>query len=112
MATIEGHPLAGSVQFSTTDASDGVEFAIDTYTRSANFFDWMAMNTVGAPLQDANWKRVVQRVIDLSGGAADKSVQSTSEELDDAAAEKAEKTLRSTVNARVRAESAEDIAQG
>jgi uncharacterized protein YbjT (DUF2867 family) len=111
LATIEGHPLAGSVQFSTADRADAVEFAIDIYTRAANFFDWFAMNTVGAPMQDANWRQVLQRVIDISGGTCEKGVESSSKTLDDDEAKVVEKSLRAVVQTRQRNESAEDAAQ-
>jgi NADH dehydrogenase len=111
LVTVEGHPLAGAVQFTTLDNGGDVEFAIDTFTRSANVFDWIAMKTVGAPLQDANWKRVVQRVIDLSGGTSTDGVQSSARKLNDDEAREIEKRLRATVYARERAESAEDAAQ-
>jgi uncharacterized protein YbjT (DUF2867 family) len=111
LATIEGHPLAGAVRFTTADVADGVEFAIDTYTRSANVLDWIANKTVGSLLQDANWKRVVQRVIDLSGGTADAGIQTSAQKLDDAEASEIEKSLRLTIEARKRKESAEDAPQ-
>jgi NADH dehydrogenase len=111
LVTVEGHPLAGAVQFTTSDDGGDVEFAIDTFTRSANVFDWIAMKTVGAPLLDATWRRVVQRVIDLSGGTSAEGVRSSARKLDDEEARAIEKGLRATVNARERAESAEDAAQ-
>ena len=37
--TVEGHPLAGIVEFTTKDSGGGVQFAIDTYTRAATTLD-------------------------------------------------------------------------
>ena len=111
LSTIEGHPLAGAVQFTTMDDAGLVEFAIDTYTRSANLFDWIATKTVGRVLQDQNWKRVVQRVIDLSGGSSPEGVKTRAEKLEGDAAREIEKRLRAAIQARLRKESAEDAAQ-
>lgn len=102
-ATIEGHPLAGIVEFTSTDTEHGLRFAIDTYTRASNFFDWVAVRTVGAPAQDANWRAVVQRVIDASGGTSE-GVQQEKEKLDDAAAAAVEKRVRGLVQDRKREE--------
>jgi uncharacterized protein YbjT (DUF2867 family) len=104
-ATIEGHPLAGIVEFTTADLSKGVSFAIDVYARASNFFDWVAVRTVGAPAQNANWRMVVQRVIDASGGTSD-GVHEEKEKLseDDAAA--VEKRVRGLVQERKREETA------
>jgi uncharacterized protein YbjT (DUF2867 family) len=104
-ATLEGHPLAGIVEFTSTDTDQGVRFAIDTYTRASNFFDWVAVRTVGAPAQDANWRAVVQRVIDATGGTSE-GVQQEKEKLDDAAAAAVEKRVRGIVQERKRDESA------
>jgi hypothetical protein len=49
--------------------------------------------------------------VDISGGTSADGVQHTHEKLDDEAAARVEKTLRTTVQARQRDESAEDIAQ-
>lgn len=102
-ATIEGHPLAGIVEFTTTDTSEGVRFTVDTYTRASNFLDWLAVRTVGAPAQDANWRAVVQRAIDASGGTSD-GVKQEKEKLDDDAAVAVEKRVRGLVQERKREE--------
>lgn len=109
LVTIDGHPIAGAIQFTTKDVAEGVEFAIDTYTRSANLFDLVAMKTLGSILQNANWKHVVQRVVDLAGGSANDGVQSSSEKLDEDAARQVEKKLRATVQARLREASGRDV---
>ena len=108
LVTLEGHPLAGSVQFSTSEQADRVTFAVDVYANAANKLDWLAINTVGAPMQDANWKKVVQRVIDLSGGVADAGVQSTSQTLSEEETAAVASGLRSAIYARQREESARE----
>jgi NADH dehydrogenase len=102
-ATIEGHPLAGIVEFTSRDTADGVQFAIHTYTRASNIFDWLAIHTVGAPAQNANWRTVVQRVIDASGGTSD-GVKEEKEKLNEEDAAAVEKRVRGMVQDRKRDE--------
>ncbi|HEX6095181.1 MAG TPA: NAD(P)H-binding protein [Thermoanaerobaculia bacterium] len=102
-ATLEGHPLAGIVEFTTSETGGALRFAIDTWTRASNFLDWVAVRTVGAPAQDANWRGVVQRVIDASGGTSD-GVQQEKERLSDADAGRVEERVKSLVQDRKREE--------
>ena len=102
LATLEGHPLAGTVEFTTVDLAGGLKFAIDTYTRSANHLDLLALKSVGAPMQDANWKESVQRVIDSSGGTSSAGVQHTAETLDEDAARKVQQRRKQLVQQRKR----------
>ncbi|HYC90113.1 MAG TPA: NAD(P)H-binding protein [Thermoanaerobaculia bacterium] len=102
-ATLEGHPLAGIVEFTTSEESGVLRFAIDTWTRASNVFDWLAVRTVGAPAQDANWRAVVQRIIDGSGGTSE-GVQQEKEKLSDEEAARAEERIKSLVQARKREE--------
>ena len=108
-ATIEGHPLAGIVEFTTRDLSDSVEFAIDVYARAGNVLDWIATRTIGAIAQDANWRAVVQRVIDASGGTSE-GVQQEKEKLEGQEASAVEKRVKEMVQARKRSESPRDRA--
>jgi NADH dehydrogenase len=102
-ATLEGHPLAGIVEFTTSEENGVLRFAIDTWTRASNVFDWLAVRTVGAPAQDANWRAVVQRIIDASGGTSE-GVQQEKEKLSDEEATRAEERIKSLVQARKREE--------
>jgi NADH dehydrogenase len=101
LATIEGHPLAGIVEFTTADTPNGVRFAIDIYARASNFLDWVAVRTVGAPAQNANWRTLVQRIIDASGGTSD-GVHEEKEKLSEEDAAKVEKRVRGIVQERHR----------
>jgi len=105
-ATIEGHPLAGIVEFTTSENVGALRFAIDTWTRASNVFDWLAVRTIGAPAQDANWRAVVQRVVDASGGTSDGVQQEKATLSDDEAAE-VEQRIKSLVQDRKREETAE-----
>ena len=104
-ATLEGHPLAGIVEFTTADTPEGLRFAIDIHARASNLLDLLAIRTIGGPMQSANWRTVVQRVIDLSGGTSD-GVKTESKKLDDDESTRAEERIRSLVQRREREESA------
>ncbi len=80
--TLEGHPLAGVMQLHTEDIADGVRFNVHTAALPANAIDWLAMHTIGAPLQARNWRSVVRHVIELSGGEAPAGVQHTEHTAD------------------------------
>jgi uncharacterized protein YbjT (DUF2867 family) len=102
-ATVEGHPLAGIVEFTSEERDGLLHFSIDTWTRASNLFDWLAVRTVGAPAQDANWRAVVQRLIDASGGTSD-GVRQEKETLSEDEAARAEERIKTLVQARKREE--------
>lgn len=102
-ATLEGHPLAGIVEFTTSDTGGAVRFAIDVYSRASNFFDLIAARTVGGPAQSANWRAVVQRVIDFSGGTSD-GVHDQADKLSEDDAKRVEERVKSIVQGRKREE--------
>jgi nucleoside-diphosphate-sugar epimerase len=68
--TIEGHPLAGAVTFSTQPMATDIRFTVRVISRPSNVVDWLAMRTVGQFAQAQNWRHVVERVITLSEGVA------------------------------------------
>jgi NADH dehydrogenase len=103
-ATIEGHPLAGIVEFTTADSGGAVQFAIDVYSRASNLLDLIASRTIGGPAQSANWRAVVQRVIDASGGTSD-GVHQEVEKLNDEEAKPVEARVKSMVQDRKREDS-------
>ena len=69
IATLRGHALAGVVRFNAHQNADVVRFEIVTCDAAANALDWVGLTLGGARLQDANWTKVVQNVVDLSGGS-------------------------------------------
>lgn len=102
-ATVEGHPLVGIVEFTSAEENGVLRFAIDTWTRASSVFDWLAVRAVGAPMQDANWRTVVQRIIEASGGTSE-GVQQQKEKLSEDAVARAEERIKSLVQARKREE--------
>jgi uncharacterized protein YbjT (DUF2867 family) len=83
LATLEGHPLAGLVQFETESTTDGLRFSVNIAAQPANVVDWIAMRTLGGAMQSANWREVVRRVVELSGGSAPAGVQKESGKLEE-----------------------------
>ncbi len=76
--TLEGHPLAGVMQLHAEDLPDAVRFNVHIASQPANVIDWIAMKTIGGPMQRANWRSVVRRVVSLSGGKAPDDVHQDS----------------------------------
>jgi len=105
LGTLEGHPLAGIVEFTTSASAGGVQFAIDVYARAANVFDFIALRTLGRPMQDSNWRGAVRRMIEVSGGKSD-GVQKQVEKLDAGAAQRVELWVRALVQERKREQGA------
>ena len=105
-ATVEGHPIAGIVEFTTQDLPGArVRFAIEVSARAANIFDFVALHTIGDPAQSANWRTVVQRMVDASGGTSD-GVQHEVRTLDAEESAQVEKNIRAMIQSRKRGESA------
>jgi uncharacterized protein YbjT (DUF2867 family) len=92
--TLEGHPLAGVVQFKTSALKSGrVRFMIEIHARHASLLDSLTMSAGGSLMQDMNWQEVVSRVVEISGGTAPDGVKSETETLDEAEAERAERKI-------------------
>lgn len=104
-ATVEGHAIAGIVELTSSDTADGVRFCVDVYARAANVVDWIALETIGRVAQTWNWRVVVQRMIDLSGGTSD-GVHQIAERLSEEDAGKAEARARAIVEQRQREDNA------
>jgi nucleoside-diphosphate-sugar epimerase len=101
LATIEGHPIAGTVQFSTEEAKDGVGFAIDIDSRAANFFDFVTLRSFGEIAQDANWRAVIRRLADECGATVE-HIESAKKKLSDDEAKKREAEAREMVSKRAK----------
>jgi len=109
LLTLEGHPLAGAVRFSTTPVANAVRFQVEVLDRAANMLDLIAMRTLGDRLQVQTWTEVVENVIRLSGGRASGDVEHESRSLNDEEAERVEKWLDDLTLRRKREENAERI---
>jgi NADH dehydrogenase len=102
LVTLRGHPLAGAVRFLAEPRGQGVRFEVQVYDRSGNVADWLMMRTVGSQVQNATWRRLVDRVVEASGGEAPDGVQYERDTLDDDQAGEIEAWLTELVQARQR----------
>jgi uncharacterized protein YbjT (DUF2867 family) len=107
LATVEGHPLAGVVRFSTDPAGRDVRFRIDVYTRSANLLDFVVMKLGGQAMQRSAWEKAIENVVRRSGGEAPDGVQHEKKKLDEEQAREVEVWVDELVQARKRDANAE-----
>ena len=69
LLTVEGHPLSGAIRFMVEERGGGIiRFEIRSFTRASNLLDLVGMRTAGFVAQKANWRAVVARVVERSGG--------------------------------------------
>lgn len=80
LLTVQGHPLTGAVRFEVTGLDDGLLLDIAVYERAASIPDLLAMQTVGAGVQDATWHQFVGAAA-RAAGAADVEVRHEAREL-------------------------------
>jgi NADH dehydrogenase len=109
LITLAGHPLAGAVRFLSEQRRDTVRFQVEVYDRAANVIDLIAMRTLGDRLQSHTWSKVVENMVERSGGDATAGVEHDSETLNDEEAALIGKWLEELVLERKRAENTEKI---
>lgn len=110
LITLAGHPLAGAVRFLCEQRGDDVRFQVEVYERAANVIDLIAMRAVGDRLQDHTWTRVVESVVELSGGRSENGVEHERASLSEEEAKLVTTWLEDITAARKREENAEVIA--
>jgi NADH dehydrogenase len=96
VATLRGHILAGIVRFSAEPAGDAIRFEVMTCDAAADPIHWLSLTLGGTRVQDANWHRVVNNVVTLSAGQADK-VESDSRRLSDEEADDTDRWIRNII---------------
>jgi uncharacterized protein YbjT (DUF2867 family) len=106
LVTVTGHPLAGAIRFLAEQRGDLIRFEVQLYDRPANLADWLMMRTVGEGLQARTWERLVQAMVEESGGAAVTPIQHEETYLDENKAERVEEWVKELVVERKRAEHA------
>ena len=97
LCTLAGHPLAGAVRFIAEDRADMIRFQVEVYDRPATMVDYLVMRPVGELLQSATWDKVVQSVIDASGGRAVDGIHHEEAVLDSDQSERIDEWLRDLV---------------
>jgi NADH dehydrogenase len=109
LLTLMGHPLAGAVRFACEPRGSHLRFQVEVYDRAANLLDFIAMRTLGDHLQNHTWERVVESMVERSGGEAPEGVQRHSESLSPEEADAVCKWLEDLTVERKRAEHREQI---
>ena len=115
LQTVEGHPLAGAVRFTFTEhpahdeGATAFRFEIEVYERAADPFDWLAMTLLGSRLQRANWRAIVETVVEESGGEAVEGVRTRETTLDGSEVEAVERWLKDLAIERARAEHGKEL---
>jgi uncharacterized protein YbjT (DUF2867 family) len=103
--TLEGHHLAGVIQFLVQEANGRIRFEIRSFTRAARVIDGISMATVGRRLQRATWAGMVEAVVERTQGTAPDGVEQEEIELPDREAARIDRWADSLVLRRQRAES-------
>jgi NADH dehydrogenase len=98
--TLKGHPLAGAVRFLAEQRGESIRFEVQVFDRAANVGDWVLMNTLGGFLQAQTWIGLIERMIEQTGGKAQRGVQTETEILDDAQARRVDQWLKELTTAR------------
>lgn len=111
-ATVEGHPLSGTLRFHLRERGGGLRFEIVTYDRPSNFVDYIAITTVGRMLKHSTWRAVVEKVVEASGGTSEEGVRQESTTLRGEDAERAEEWAEALVMRRKREEMRADVEKG
>ena len=104
LVTLAGHPLCGAIRFLAEQRGDLVRFEVQVYDRPANLADWLVMRTVGEGAQATTWESMVLAMVEESGGARVSPVQSESDYLNEAQAERVEKWVKELIVERKRAQ--------
>jgi hypothetical protein len=111
-ATVEGHPIAGVVRFSSRRADEAtVRFEVEVFARSGTPFDFVALKAGGAAAQNMTWSTVCERMAERSGGAFAGGVEHEVESLADAEAHDIEAWIERLISRRERREHEDDAAQ-
>jgi NADH dehydrogenase len=100
LVTLKGHPLAGAVRFLAEQRGESIRFEVQVFDRAANVGDWVLMNTLGGFLQAQTWIGLIERMIEQTGGKAQRGVQTETEILDDAQARRVDQWLKELTTAR------------
>ncbi|WP_437680243.1 DUF1990 family protein [Sorangium sp. So ce131] len=109
LATLEGHPLAGAVRFLAEPAPGGdgaVRFEVQTWNRASTLADLLVMETLGGAIQTYTWTSLVEKIVEQTGGKAEKGVEVTRDDPDEHEAKDFERWLEELILRRVRSQHA------
>jgi hypothetical protein len=102
-ATTGGHPLAGTVSLGFRQlAPRRVRLEVEVLARAADALDGVVMSSVGSLLQDANWREVLERLVELTGGQVPKGIVEEQGTVEGEAAQEAQEKVAALVAQRRR----------
>lgn len=110
--TLLGHPLAGVVRFLAEARGPRLRFEVQTIDRPANAIDGIAMATIGLAMKRMTWARVVESVVERSGGTAPEGVETTEDSLDSSQASHVDAWLKELIEQRERSDAEAEGAAG
>lgn len=102
-ATLAGHHLAGIIRYFVEERPGGeIRFEVRSYSRASRLLDAVGMVTLGHWLQRETWERLVEEVVERSGGEAEAGLQSEEGALSDEEAKGVERWTEKLVITRRR----------
>lgn len=105
VATLSGHPLAGSVTFRFTGVpGEDLRFEVETCDRPATPPDALAMYPLGILMKRWNWSKVVERTAEFSGALPPVEVKTSEQTLTGEQEQEALQEIRQRVDAFARDE--------
>jgi NADH dehydrogenase len=97
LCTLAGHPLAGAVRFLSEERGERIRFEVQVYDRPATLVDHLVMRPLGEVLQADAWTKLVDAVVEASGGRAANGVEHDEADLDEDQAERIDEWLTDLV---------------
>jgi NADH dehydrogenase len=110
LATLEGHPLAGTVTFRSEAIESAVRFMVEILARPSNIIDWIGLRLGGAALQNQNWRALVRKVVESSSGRAEDGIHHQSQTLDESEAEELRRAAEQMIQERKAKEREREVA--
>jgi NADH dehydrogenase len=108
LCTLAGHPLAGAVRFLSEERGERIRFEVQVYDRPATLVDHLVMRPLGEVLQADAWTKLVDAVVEASGGRAANGVEHDEADLDEDQAERIDEWLTDLVMRQRRETNEED----
>lgn len=100
--TVQGHHLAGVIQYRVRPRGALVRFEVRSYSRPARLLDQLGMAALGTLLQTRTWRSTVDAVVERSGGTAPDGVETLARDMSAREAARVERWAEAMVAARER----------
>ena len=100
--TVQGHHLAGIIQYRVRPRGARLRFEVRSYSRPARLLDRLGMAALGTLLQTRTWRATVDAVVERSGGTAPDGVETLTRDMTAREAARVERWAQAMVAARER----------